>query len=174
MNRRVCTWAIDLGPYDSAPTHPGRVHSWTPVGADLRVAWRAYADIAMGGGDPPLWTGSADPQTAVPPLDAAGVLWRAGDTPAVPRTIAEAASALLGVVAADDPMAWQVDAVSAYFSSGGRGVFLLRALLRDDPDPVRHHYVVVGRMERRPRIGASERNYRAGAESVLFPEGGAR
>jgi hypothetical protein len=127
-------------------TLTGSLHTWTyiPEGVD---PWQAFAGASEGGGTPPEWTQDDDPKTAVPPTDAAGTLWREGETEAVPETIREVANEFSTRIL----NGLECRAAAAYFSSGGRGVFLLQS------GPC--HYVIVARGGRPigvPRIGASE------------------
>lgn len=122
------------------------VHSYSHV-PDHIDPWKAFAAGSTAAVKSPLWTESDDPKNAVPPPDAAGALWRAhlwdGD---VPPTIAHAAEWLRNLFGLDEE---DVRPLGAYFSSGGAGVFLIKAGTA--------HYVMVARQgEETPRYGHRE------------------
>lgn len=119
------------------------LHTWTYL-HDGCSPWAAFSGASEGGGTPPDWTQDDDPEHAIPPPDAAGVLWRQGDTSEVPPTIATVAAEFSEIIVSGQ----EVTPVAAYFSCGGRGVFLVRCCDA--------HYVLVARGEESPRMGASE------------------
>lgn len=123
----------------------GMLHTWTFIPPEINP-WESFAGASEGGGTPPDWTQDDDPETAIPPRDAAGTLWRQGETETIPETIEETAE-FFGKYVTGVPC----EPIAAYFSSGGRGVFLIKCGTA--------HYVLVGRgsrVEDCPRVGASE------------------
>ncbi len=120
-------------------------HTWTFI-PEGKCCWQAFAGACEGGGTPPEWTKNSDPSTATPPTDAAGRLWRIGDSnegriPGYIYSVAHDFSTQF----LDD---FHVTPIAAYYSSGGQEVYLLACGLA--------RYVLIRRPEKEPRIGSRE------------------
>jgi hypothetical protein len=122
----------------------GYVHSWAYIEPTSAIdPWKAFAAASSAPYASPEWTLGDDPKNDPPAPDAAGTLWRAHEHVGeeVPPTI-QAAARMFGE---------GVEALGAYFSSGGAGIFLLR-------DPLTDQFIVVIARgdEPEPRFGHRE------------------
>lgn len=121
-----------------------------------------FRKASMGGGTPPQWTEESEPSKwlGAVPADAAGGLYWLGETAPSPNqgSISESTWADL-----EPPETWRL--LGAYFSSGGRGVFL--AALDAETS-----YVVIARTgwhpSGEPYLGTAEGLC---DETYLLPEG---
>lgn len=102
------------------------LHNIVEVPAEKR--WAAFRAASEGGGTPPDWTQQGDdPHDWYPPSDAAGGLLLCLDDRYLTRPHCSPTTVCIAILSASQVLdldAWEIHA--AYFSSGGRGVFLAR------------------------------------------------
>ena len=125
--------------------------------------WAAFRAACTSGGTSPRWTEAGDdPGDWHSPPDAAGGLvlwtgdmWRAEPPPRPPLTLD---SVVDGIFAAATSVGLGIDVEyelhAAYFSCGGRGIFLLRRIPQDPDVPPK--WVIAVSRDGAPRIGHSE------------------
>lgn len=146
------------------------IHSYTRVPTAIKFA--AFRAACEGGGTPPDWTQKGDnPRDWASPADAAGGLLlfgRYGAPLSVQPPARDQMAALESALnAAESCGLSRDDVIAAYFSSGGRGVFLIQC---DEDGVVDDAWVFVSRSDPDARLGASEENmaHAFGVEPALY------
>ena len=130
---------------------------------DCANPWPAFRAGCTSGGTSPRWTEAGDdPADWHSPPDAAGGLvlrtgdtWRASPPPLPPLEIETVVSGIFDAAAATGIDLDVFDVHAAYFSSGGRGVFLLLQIPQDPEVQPNGWVIAVGR-DGAPYVGHTE------------------